>query len=227
MPLPRAGARHRPGGVCALPQAEGPGLATAHGTDFERPMSMQTFSLIKTVPADQSRTGSVLRAALDRHGITHRVCGDGVERGYLATTLQSAPRVYITAHNYSGHCGYDLPEAGHIGFTAAVTTDAGTSMVWDGPDAELSPVLDAQSCARSVAAYLGLSPFFCPSCEDYGRVELFHPSTDALTGHRPCEDVLCVKRGERRAAHAAAARARLEAERAAHGCAGDLCCPPF
>jgi len=187
---------------------------------------MQTFSLIKTKPADQSRTGGVLRAALDRHGITHRVCGNGVERGYLATTLAGAPRVYITAHNYGGHTGYDLSEVGHIGFTAVVTTDDGTSLVWDGPDAELSPILDAESCARSVAAYLGLSPFFCPSCEDYGQVELFHLSTDALTGHRPCEDVLCVQRRERRA-HAAGARAALEAEQAAHECAGDLCCPPF
>lgn len=188
---------------------------------------MKTFSLIKTAPADRSRTGAVLRATLDRHGITHRVCGDGVERDYLATTLEGAPRVYITAHNYSGHSGYDLPTAGHIGFTAVVTTDAGTSMVWDGPDVELSPLLDAESCARSVAAYLGLSPFFCLSCDDYGWVELFHPSTDASTGHRACEDVLCVKRGERRAAHAAAARARLEAEQAAHECTGALCCPPF
>jgi hypothetical protein len=188
---------------------------------------MQTFSLIKTTPSGQSRTGGVLRAALDHLGITHRVCGNGVERGYLATTLEGAPRVYITAHNYDGHTGYDLPEAGHIGFTAVVTTDTGTSLVWDGPDAELSPVLDAESCARSVAAYLGLSPFFCPSCDDYGRVELFHPSTDAPTGHRPCEDVLCVKQGERRAAHAAAERAALEAEQAAHECTGYLCCPPF
>ncbi|MGX1887421.1 hypothetical protein [Streptomyces sp. NPDC055287] len=108
-----------------------------------------------------------------------------------------------------------------------VTTDAGTSMVWDGPDAGLSPAPDAESCARSVAAYLGLSSSFCPSCEDYGVVEVFHPSTDALTGHRPCEDVLCVKRGERSAAHAAATRAALEAEQAAHECTGDLCCPPF
>ncbi|MEU6071901.1 hypothetical protein ABZ864_47660 [Streptomyces sp. NPDC047082] len=194
---------------------------------------MQTYSLIKTAPADQSRTGDILRTALDRHGIPHRVCGNGVERGHLATTVEGAPRVYITAHNNRGRTvrsGYDLPETGHIGFTAVVTTDTATSLVWNGPDAELSPALDAESCARSVAAYLHLSPFFCPSCEDYGCVELFHPSTDALIGHRPCEDIPCVKRAERRTAHAAAAQACLEAEQAAHEsheCAGDLCCPPF
>ncbi|WP_330342630.1 hypothetical protein [Streptomyces sp. NBC_00557] len=191
---------------------------------------MRTFSLTKTAPANQARTGAVLRAALDRHGITHRVCGDGVERGCLATTMEGAPRVYITAHNSSRHIvrnGYDLPEAGHIGFTAVVTTETGTSLVWNGPDAELPPAQDAESCARSVAAYLGLSPFFCPSCHDYGQVEIFHPSTDALTGHRPCEDVLCARRGERRAAHAATARARHDAEQAAHECTGHSCCPPF
>ncbi|MCX4681396.1 hypothetical protein OG413_40070 [Streptomyces sp. NBC_01433] len=185
---------------------------------------MQTFSLIKTAPADRLRTGGILRTALDRHGITHRVCGGGVERGHLATTLEQAPRVYITAYN-DGCTGYDLPEAGHGGFTAVVTTDTGTSMVWDGPDAELPPALDAESCARSVATYLGLTPFFCPSCEDHGQVELFHPSTDALVGRRPCEDVLCVKRGERRAA--AAALAALYVEHGAHKCTGYMCCPPF
>jgi hypothetical protein len=29
-------------------------------------------------------------------------------------------------------------------------------------------------------------PFWCWSCGDYGIVELFHPSTDALIGHRKC-----------------------------------------
>ncbi|MEU7317442.1 hypothetical protein [Streptomyces sp. NPDC007083] len=186
----------------------------------------QTHSLVKTASTDKSRTGSVLRAALGRCGITHRVCV-GVERGFLATTLEAAPRVFITAHNYSGRTGYDLPQTGHIGFTAVVTTDAGTSVVWDGPDAGLPPVQDAESCARSIAAYLDLSPFFCPSCQDYGYVEIFHPSTDALVGHRPCEDELCVRWGERRAAHVATARARREAEEAAHECVDDLCCPPF
>lgn len=28
--------------------------------------------------------------------------------------------------------------------------------------------------------------YWCYSCQDYGYIEVFHPSTDALIGHRVC-----------------------------------------
>ncbi|MFJ7416719.1 hypothetical protein ACIQWZ_38890 [Streptomyces sp. NPDC098077] len=44
---------------------------------------------------------------------------------------------------------------------------------------------------------------FCGWCEDYGLIEIFHPSTDGLIGHRRCDIPECVARGEERGARAA------------------------
>ncbi|MEE1736459.1 hypothetical protein PUR49_08095 [Streptomyces sp. BE147] len=68
----------------------------------------------------------------------------------------------------------------------------------------------------------------CWSCEDTGVIEIFHASTDALIGHRPCDDRPCVKRRTKAAAEAQAERARAEAEAEAHAAVcTPQCCPPF
>ncbi|MFD4949640.1 hypothetical protein ACFWNT_46000 [Streptomyces sp. NPDC058409] len=159
-----------------------------------------TISLDKTAPGSEMRMGAVLRRALAVQGVNHRV-GGGVEHGYLATT-NDGPTVYIIAHSVNGYPHCDIPRGEHIGTTAVVTTDEGTSLVYDGTSANLRPVEDAEACARAVAAHLGTTPL-CGTCEDYGFVYLYHPSTDAITGTTPCPDEACRQRGEERAARAA------------------------
>jgi hypothetical protein len=44
---------------------------------------------------------------------------------------------------------------------------------------------------------------FCNWCDDTGLIELHHASTDGLIGRRPCDNPMCVARGEERAARAA------------------------
>ncbi|MFJ8785932.1 hypothetical protein [Streptomyces sp. NPDC102476] len=68
----------------------------------------------------------------------------------------------------------------------------------------------------------------CGWCEDYGVIEIFHESTDAVIGHRPCDNRPCVKRRTKAAAEAEAERARTEAEAEAHtAVCTPQCCPPF
>ncbi|MET9776231.1 hypothetical protein ABZ023_18555 [Streptomyces sp. NPDC006367] len=68
----------------------------------------------------------------------------------------------------------------------------------------------------------------CSWCEDYGVIEIFHGSTDALIGHRSCDNRPCVKRRAKAAAEAEAERARVEAEAKAHeAVCTPQCCPPF
>ncbi|MEV5283375.1 hypothetical protein ACFYMW_35750 [Streptomyces sp. NPDC006692] len=68
----------------------------------------------------------------------------------------------------------------------------------------------------------------CWSCEDTGAIDIFHASTDAVIGHRPCEDRPCVKRRTKAASEAEAARTRTEAEAEAHAAVcTPQCCPPF
>ncbi|MGW2421487.1 hypothetical protein ACWC0C_19935 [Streptomyces sp. NPDC001709] len=68
----------------------------------------------------------------------------------------------------------------------------------------------------------------CSWCEDYGVIEIFHASTDAVIGHRPCDNRPCVKRRMKAAAEAEAERAHAEAEAEAHAAVcTPQCCPPF
>ncbi|WP_203631526.1 hypothetical protein [Streptomyces halstedii] len=66
----------------------------------------------------------------------------------------------------------------------------------------------------------------CGSCQDYGLITHYDPSTDGITGHSRCADAQCVERAAKRAAEHERKRAAEEAEAAAHVCAGHLCCPP-
>lgn len=65
----------------------------------------------------------------------------------------------------------------------------------------------------------------CPWCEGYGHIEIFHPSTDALIGHRECTN---------RDYHKVSLIKPPKPEPVRHlpGCDGDRnvlaeCCPPF
>ncbi|MGW2658525.1 hypothetical protein ACWC1D_33360 [Streptomyces sp. NPDC001478] len=68
----------------------------------------------------------------------------------------------------------------------------------------------------------------CSSCEDYGVIEIHHESTDAVTGHQPCDNQPCLRRRMNAAAEAEAQRACAEAQAEAHkAVCTPQCCPPF
>lgn len=123
------------------------------------------YAFEKTAPADQMRMGAVIRGALERAGVAHRVAGGAAERGRLATTGQRGAAVHITAHGCNGETDYDVPRAVFIGLTAVVTTSTGTRAVYDGIARQMRPTQDARQCARAVAAYLNPDgPRTCLHC---------------------------------------------------------------
>jgi len=67
----------------------------------------------------------------------------------------------------------------------------------------------------------------CGWCEDTGMIILYDASTDAITGHRPCDNPPCVKRREAAATRWEEEHKRAKAEATAHVCTDALCCPPF
>ncbi|MFD8335505.1 hypothetical protein ACFV42_23025 [Streptomyces solisilvae] len=170
-------------------------------------------------------TGALIRRALTHAGVNHREGQGAVERGWLATVGYAGPTVYITAHDYKGRWSYDVDRETFIGFSAVVTDGHGTRHVYDGPAMDRSPAVDAEECARAVAAHFGLSPL-CGWCEDTGSITLYDDS-DGITGVRPCDNPLCVARGERLTAEAERAKAERAERESTHTCTGDSCCPPF
>lgn len=115
-------------------------------------------SLIKTRPDSEQRTGALIRAALERYDVTHRVGGGAAEHGWLATTGHTGAAVYITAHHPRQPMSYDVPTDGLIAIHAVVTTDTGTRFVYAGDPDDLhpDPAVEAGKCAEAVAAFLGL-----------------------------------------------------------------------
>ena len=173
------------------------------------------------------RPGEIIRAALDAQGVSHRIAGEGiVERVHLATAGHDGPTVYISGHDTAGRMGYDTERTGHASYSATVHTAAGTKLLYFGGAEGMTPQQDAEACASAVAEYLYPKSEHtdtapepdCGSCEDYGEITTYHPSTDGVTGTRPCLDEACQAR--RAAAHAP----RPEVE---HVCTVPLCCPPF
>ncbi|MFK0154128.1 hypothetical protein ACIQVK_18905 [Streptomyces sp. NPDC090493] len=67
----------------------------------------------------------------------------------------------------------------------------------------------------------------CGWCEDYGLIEVFDDSTDALKGHTTCDNAPCVARLIMRSDQAERERQAAQAQAAAHECTDLLCCPPF
>ncbi|WP_338675947.1 hypothetical protein V1460_25485 [Streptomyces sp. SCSIO 30461] len=67
----------------------------------------------------------------------------------------------------------------------------------------------------------------CGWCQDYGLIEVFDDSTDALKGHTTCDNAPCVARRIMRSDQAERERQAAQAQAAAHECTGPLCCPPF
>ncbi|MFD9868519.1 hypothetical protein [Streptomyces niveus] len=67
----------------------------------------------------------------------------------------------------------------------------------------------------------------CGWCHDYGLIEIFDDSTDALKGHTTCDNAPCVARRIMRSDQAERERQAAQAQASAHECTGPLCCPPF
>ncbi|MFI1204798.1 hypothetical protein ACH4VR_36120 [Streptomyces sp. NPDC020883] len=194
-----------------------PTAATSRPTS-DKGSDHMPVTLDEAGPGTDLHTGALIRQALAAQGVSLRVGAGATECGWLATTGHDGPTVYITTHDSNGHSGYDVDRAASAEFSAVVTTDAGTSPIYQGADPE--------ACARAVAEFLGKSP--CDWCQDYGSIEIFDAGTDGLTGHRPCEMPPCVKRRKAVAAEFERKRAQAEAEAQTHAAVcGPDCCPPF
>ena len=157
-----------------------------------------THSLTKTRPAADGYTGSLIREALERFDVAHRVAGGAAERGRLAVTgapSYDGPTVYVTSNHPQHSTNYDVPAVGFHGFYAVITDERSTRHVYASDPADLHPVaaLEAQKCAEAVAVHLGLIPF-CGSCEDTGRVTIYHHSHDGVIGDRACDWKPCIQR---------------------------------
>ena len=120
-------------------------------------------------------TGAVIREALTRHGVAHRVGEGATERGWLATTGHDGPTVYVTGHSTNGPMSYDTDREGFFGFNAVVTEApgpddepgmrsvtrhvfAGTPLPGDAERDDPTPEESAEACARAVAAHFGIEP---------------------------------------------------------------------
>ncbi|MEV4591311.1 hypothetical protein, partial [Streptomyces chartreusis] len=79
-----------------------------------------THSMVKTRPAAQQYTGALIRAALDRYDVTHRVGSGPIERGWLVTTGHSGAPVYVTAHHPKRVLSYDVPTDGLTSMHAVI-----------------------------------------------------------------------------------------------------------
>ena len=152
-------------------------------------------------PAAEQYTGALIRAALDRNGIPHRVGADAVERGWLATTGHTGAAVYITAHHPKYRLSYDVPTDGLLGVYAVITEGSGTRPVYvpDPEDPRPNAFAQAELCAQAVAVHLGLIPFD-GSCEDAGSVTLYDDSHHGRVGSQTCESAPCIERRRKAAA---------------------------
>ncbi|MGW6792393.1 hypothetical protein [Streptomyces chartreusis] len=163
-----------------------------------------THSLTKTRPAHEQNTGQLIRAALDRYDVTHRVGSGPVERGWLVTTGHTGAPVYITAHHPKRVLSYDVPTEGLTSMHAVIIEGSRTRLVYASAPEERHPnaAVQAERCAEAVAVHLGLIPF-CGSCEDTGSVTIHHHSHDGIIGSRACEWEPCIERRRKAAARQA------------------------
>lgn len=204
----------------------------------------ERHSLTKTRPAADGYTGVLLLEALAPYipdGVRVRVDRPwaSLPNEYIVCERPGYARVWAhcvaapeartpDGYRFSDH--YDIPAGVLWAVAATVTDEENTRFVYDGFSAPegMSARGQARDFARAVAVQLGVEPF-CGSCEDYGQVQIFHASTDALIGHRPCEWAPCVERRAKARAKYEAGQERKRSEEVAHDavCTGTDCCPPF
>ncbi|ELP65759.1 hypothetical protein ACOT81_38645 [Streptomyces sp. WI04-05B] len=129
-------------------------------------MTSRPHDLTKTAPADEERTGTILKAALAAHCVTFRVVPwRSLLGASLVTTAPGQPGVWIDAHSYPDRCwasGYDVPIAGLFGFSAVITDNFNTRHIHrnftEAPAGITDPHAAADAMAADVAAHLHTYP---------------------------------------------------------------------